>query len=188
MMWIVNPTLGFQKDTTSKKKGVADEERDLQTYPERFNAHILQAQSWLRMKRANTAVSTHIPDVLKCLTFEHPDHGDILYEIYQEDATLLHNFVTKRPYTLLLVDIPYGFALPSCLHDDNVAWGPAELTSMIQGFKIVSTAKLWRIVILHNCEQLSIVEKVLKNECNGGIQNCCWYVTLHISNFWFMCS
>ena len=174
MMWIIYPSFRSQKDTTSKKKIGVDEEQDLQTYPERFNAHILQAQSWLRMKKANTRVPSYIPDSLRCLTFEHPDHGDVFYEIFQEDATLLHNFVTKRSYTLLVVDVPYGFALPSCMHDDNSAWGIDELTSMVQAFKIVSTAKLWRIAIMHSCEQLAIVEIVLKSECNGGIQNCCW--------------
>jgi hypothetical protein len=128
------------------------------------------------MKEANNAVATatEVPDALKCLVFEHPFHGDVYYEIHQKDAKLLHEFVCKRPYTLALVDIPYGFNLPECLHEDSVPWGATDLSAMIQSFKIVTTARIWRIVVMHSCQQLGMVDAVLKQECNAGLQTCCW--------------
>jgi hypothetical protein len=165
----------LQKEPTGKKKK-GEEERDLQTYPERFNAHILQAQSWLKMKLANSSIpsSADVPDRLKCLTFEHPDHGDMFYEIFEKDALKLHEFVTKRPYSLLLADIPYGFNHATCLHEDSVAWDASQIESMLQSFKIVTTSRIWRVIILHSFQQAGEVYKALMKECKGGVQTCSW--------------
>lgn len=164
----------LQKDTTGKRKRPGGDEPELLTYPDRFNAHISQAQNWLRMKIANKAVSEAVPDALKCIAFEHPDHGDMFYEIHNKDALKIHDFVSKRAYTLAVADVPYGLALPSCLHEDTFPWMEEELKSLVQSFKIVTTAKLWRIVIMHGIDQVQAVNKVLKELCNGGIQNCSW--------------
>lgn len=144
------------------------------TYPDRFNAHIAQAQNWLRMKLANNALSDAIPDALRCIVFEHPDHGDVFYEIHNQDALKLHDFVAKRAYTLAIADIPYGMGLPSCLHEDTVPWLENEIKTLVQSFKIVTTARLWRIVIMHSIDQVHVVNKVLRELCNGGIQSCSW--------------
>ena len=167
----------LQKEpSTGRKKAKTDEEKDLQTYPERFNAHILQAQSWLKMKLANSSLpsSDEIPDQLKCLTFEHPDHGDTFYEIYEKDALKLHDFVTKRPYSLLLADIPYGFNHATCLHEDSVPWSAVHIQALLQSFKIVTTSRLWRVIIIHSVQQAGEVHQALAKECNGGVQSCSW--------------
>lgn len=82
--------------------------------------------------------------------------------------------VPSRAYTLALVDIPYGFALAGCLHEDIVGWGIQEITKMVQSFKVATNAKLWRIIIHHSIDQYDVVKTVLKAECNGGFQNCVW--------------
>jgi hypothetical protein len=128
------------------------------------------------MKTTNSAIPTtsDIPDALKCLVFEHPFHGDVFYELHQKDARSLHEFVCKRQYSLAIVDIPYGFNLFDCLHEDSVGWGVVDLTAMIQSLKVVTTSRIWRVVVMHSCQQLSMVESVLKDECNAGFQTCCW--------------
>lgn len=111
---------------------------------------------------------------LRCLRFEHPTHGDILYEVHSKDARVLHEYLPKRDYTLVVADIPYGFDLPGCLHDDSVAWGQPEIASMVRAFKVVTIAKLWRVIIIHSIEQYAAVKAVLEAECNGGIQSGAW--------------
>lgn len=170
----------LQKDTIGKRKRPEGEEHELATYPERFNAHIAQAQNWLRMKIANKAVVLDGADALRCIAFEHPEHGDVLYEIHNRDALKLHEFVPKRDYTLAIVDVPYGLNLASCLHEDTSPWMEAEIKSMIQSLKIVTTARVWRIIIMHSIGQVTAVSNVLKDLCSGGIQCCAWYVlSLH---------
>ena len=111
---------------------------------------------------------------LRCLRYEHPRFGDILYEIHGKDAKMLHEYCPKRDYTLVLADIPYGFNITGCLHDDSVAWGETELSLMVRAFKVVTTARLWRIIIVHSIDQYAAVKTVLEAECNGGTQNCIW--------------
>ena len=91
----------------------------MSTYPERFNAHIVQAQNWLQMKIANKAVVPRSASVPKGVSFEHLEHEDVFYEIHTQDVLKLHEFVPKREYTLAIVDVPYGFNLPSYLHEDT---------------------------------------------------------------------
>jgi hypothetical protein len=143
----------------------------LKSFPDKFNAHIAQTQNWLAMKSSSkqTQGSELCPNA-----FEHPEFGDVHYDILTHDVQILHEKLPARAYTLALADIPYGFAVSGCLHDDNVAWGVEEISKMVQSFKVASIAKLWRIIIHHSIDQYEAVKTVLKAECNGGFQNCMW--------------
>ena len=164
----------MQKDNSGKRKRPGGEESELSTYPECFNAHIVQAQNWLRMKIANKAVVPGSTGAAKGVCFEHPEYGDVSYDIHNKDVLKLHEFVPKRDYTLAMVDVPYGFNLPSCMHEDTTAWMEAEIRMLIQSLKIVSTARIWRIIIMHSVEQVTTVTNVLKEQCNAGYQSCVW--------------
>ena len=111
---------------------------------------------------------------MRCLRYEHVKFGDVLYEIHYKDARLLHDYILKRDYALVLADIPYRFCIPGCMHDDTVAWGQPEIAAMVRAFKVVTTARLWRIIIIHSLDQFAVVKAVLEQECNGGIQSCMW--------------
>ena len=166
----------MQKEKAPKKKKGEDgeEEREMLSYLDKFSAHICQAQQWLAMVNSNQQVSQEETVNLRCLRFEHPSYGDILYEIHAKDAKVLHEYMPKRDYSLMLADIPYGFDVPGCLHDDSVAWGQAEIASMMRAFKVVTTARLWRVIIIHSIDQYATVKAVLDAECNGGLQSCAW--------------
>lgn len=166
----------MQKDTSlgSTKKKKKSDELDLKSFPDKFNAHIAQAQNWLMMKTSNTQLNLTTNAKFPATVFEHPTFGDVGYEIHTQDVRKLHEVVHPRPYTLALIDIPYGFARSGCLHDDTVAWGVEELSNTIQSFKVVAIARLWRIIVLHSIDQYEAVKTVLQAECNVGIQNCIW--------------
>lgn len=131
----------------------------------------MQAQNWLAMKTSSRQTQE---GELHPNAFEHPEFGDVHYDIFTHDAQRLHEVVPCRAYTLALADIPYGFALPGCLHEDNIGWGLDEITKMVQSFKVATNAKLWRIIIHHSLDQYEAIKAVLKAECNGGSQNCVW--------------
>ncbi len=76
------------------------------------------------------------------VAFEHPIHGDVGYEIILGDVSQVHSLVQIRSYTLGLIDIPYGFDRPRCLHDDEKGWGKEEISKFLQSFKHCTTAKL----------------------------------------------
>ena len=163
-----------QKAPSKKKSGEDAEEDTMISYPNKFSAHICQAQAWLAMITSNQQVSQEDSVNLRCSRFEHPKFGDVLYDIYCQDARLLHDYIPKREYTLVLADIPYGFCIPGCMHDDTVAWGQSDIAAMVRAFKVVTTARPWRIILVHSIDQFAVVKSVLEQECNGGIQSCMW--------------
>jgi hypothetical protein len=166
----------LQKDKSKKKKTSTDgeEDRELSTYPEQFNAHIVHAQEWLRMKLGGIAVTPVDEANRDCFKFEHPLFGDILYKMYTADCKLLHEFLPRREYTLAIADIPYGFNVSGCRHDDSVAWGEADIRQLVKSFKVSTAAPSWRFVILHSDDQLPMVKSVLNQECSGGCHPCIW--------------
>ncbi|CAM6129466.1 unnamed protein product [Calypogeia fissa] len=165
---------GWKDVVSKKKKEDSDEPLDLKSFPEKFNAHIAQAQNWLSMKTSALRLGEIVPETISAVVFEHPVLGDIPFDIQQGDALKLHELVRPRPYTLVLADIPYEFSRSGCLHEDNVAWGVEEVTKLVQSFKVVTIAKLWRVIILHNIDQYDAVKIVLNAKCNGGLQSCVW--------------
>ncbi len=173
-------TVAFlQKDPTSKGKkkvtaGGEEEEVPLKSYPESFSAHVEQAREWLRMVTSSQRLS-QVEQVDKdCLIFEHPRFGDIKYQTFQRDVKELHEFAPRRPYTLFLADIPYGYDKPGCLHNDKVQWGEAEIGTMLRAAKVVTKANAFSVIIMHSTKQSSIVRKVLEEELNAGTQDCIW--------------
>ena len=168
--------ISLQKDKSGgkKKKAVGEEERELSSYPEKFNAHISHAQEWLRIKTSGSQVSPVDEANRDCLKFEHPLFGDILYKMYNRDCKLLHEFLPRREYTLAIADIPYGFNVPECRHDDTVAWRESEIRQVVKSFKASTVAQSWRFVILHSDDQMPAVKLVMNEECNGGCHTCIW--------------
>jgi hypothetical protein len=103
-----------------------------------------------------------------CLTFEHPKFRDIKYQTFQRDVKDLHEFMPRMPYTLFLADIPYCFDKRGCLHNNKVCWGEIEIATMLRATKVVTTAKIFSVIIIHTLMQLPVVRKVLEEECNVG--------------------
>jgi hypothetical protein len=77
-------------------------------------------------------------------------------------------------YTLVLADVPSGFDLNGCVHNDKVRWGETELSTMTQVVKVVTTARAWSIILIHNREELQAVKIVLEQECNTRKEECIW--------------
>lgn len=168
----------MQKDPTTKRKkkesAGEDEEVVLGSYPDIFTSHIDQAQQWYRMVMSSEKVSQVEEADRNCSIFEHPKFGDIMYQTFTKDVRELHDYMPRRPYTLILADIPYGFDMAGCLHNDKVCWGESELGTMIRAAKVVTNARAWRVIIIHSTPQIPVVKKVLEQECNSGIQECIW--------------
>jgi hypothetical protein len=166
----------LQKDKSGAKKKKTgpdgEEERDLSTYPENFNAHIAHAQDWLRMKSSGSEVSPVDEANRNCLKFEHPLFDDIMYKTYTKDCKLLHEFLPQREYTLEIADIPYGFNVTGCRHYHTVAWGEAEIRQLLKSFKVSTVAQFWRFVILHTDDQMPVMKSMMNEECNDGSHTC----------------
>ncbi|CAM6108143.1 unnamed protein product [Calypogeia fissa] len=85
------------------------------------------------------------------VVFEYPMFGDIAYDIQHGDSLKLHEIVRPRPYTLALADIPMGFLGMDV--SIKTMWLGVLKKLPNCAVKVVATAKLWRIIILHSIDQ-----------------------------------
>jgi hypothetical protein len=157
-----------------KKKTHGEEERELSSYPDKFNAHIFHAQDWLRMKTSRSQVSPMNEANRDCVKFEHPLFDDIVYKMYTRDCKLLHEFLPCREYTFAIAEILYGFNVPGCWHDNTMSWEESKIRQVVKSFKASIVAQSSRFVILHSDDQMPIVKLVMIEECNAGCHTCIW--------------
>ena len=102
------------------------------------------------------------------------EYGEYYWDVKKADCRYLDLIgIARRNYTLLIIDIPYGFDI-SVEHDDSVAWGDDDLRQVVQKFKRLTTAKFFRIIVMHSRQQWPFVEKVLTDELTGGCEFCIW--------------
>jgi hypothetical protein len=113
----------------------------LTAYHDGFIAHIGMAHEWLRMKNSGDKVSTKEKANHACSHFKHLKFGNILYQIFSKDVQKLVEYMPKRPYGLILADIPYGFNQTTCMHNDKKSSEEEELSHMMQAIKMVTTSK-----------------------------------------------
>lgn len=65
----------------------------------------------------------------------------ISYTLYCSDVRALDRFLEKRPYTLAIADIPYGFNAMG-LENDEEAFCEKDIIDMVNCFAKVTTSKL----------------------------------------------
>ena len=66
----------------------------------------------------------------------------------------------KKGYSLLIVDIPYGFRLAGSANDEE-PFKYIQLEKMIKEFARLTTTPLWRVVIFHSHDQSYSVSMAL---------------------------
>ena len=72
----------------------------------------------------------------------------------------------KRQYTLLIVDIPYGFRITGSMYDDEHFKYP-QIEKMLKDVAELTLAPLWQIVIFHNMGQYLSITTSLKSRCHA---------------------
>ncbi|CAM6107087.1 unnamed protein product [Calypogeia fissa] len=72
---------GWKDVASKKKKEDSDEPVDLKSFPDKFNAHIAQAQNWLSVKTSARRLGEEVVEPSSAVVFEHPMLGDIAYDI-----------------------------------------------------------------------------------------------------------
>ena len=144
--------------------------KDFVILPDAFKHFVSAAKVWYQMK--TTAAGVEPLPVNPCI--RHPIYMPREYNFHCGDATQLHAFVPTKEFTLLIVDIPYGLNEADCSYNDTVGWGKDELRKLILSFKVLTTAKLWRIIVMHGHLQAADVFEVLGEECPAGFEAHCW--------------
>ena len=76
------------------------------------------------------------------------------------------DILPKRHYTLLVVDIPYGFRITGSMYDD-VPFKYPQIEKMVKDFAESILATLWRIVIIDSMGQSLSVTTALKARCHA---------------------
>ena len=70
----------------------------------------------------------------------------------------MDNFVTQWPYTLAIVDSPYGFCALNSINVD-VKYGVSAYHRVIEAFCKVTTCDSWSLVFFHAHDQITVAQK-----------------------------
>ena len=79
----------------------------------------------------------------------------------------------KKGYSLLIVDIPYGFRLAGSANDEE-PFKYIQLEKMIKEFARLTTAPLWQVIIFHSHDQSYSLSKALLTTCHD-VEGLTWY-------------
>ena len=79
----------------------------------------------------------------------------------------------RKYYTLLIVDIPYGYRMAGSSYNDE-PFRFKQLEKMVKDFAEMMTTSLWRIVVFHSMDHGYSVAQAFKSRCHG-IENLAWY-------------
>ena len=88
------------------------------------------------------------------------------YSMFNGEVPNMLSILPKRHYTLLIVDIPYGFRITGSMYDD-VPFKYPQIEKMVKDFAELTLAPLWRIVNFHIMGQSLSVTTALKACCHA---------------------
>ena len=88
------------------------------------------------------------------------------YSMFNGEVPNMLSILPKRHYTLLIVDIPYGFRITGFMYDD-VPFKYPQIEKMVKDFAELTLAPLWRIVNFHIMGQSLSVTTALKACCHA---------------------
>jgi hypothetical protein len=72
------------------------------------------------------------------------------------DCEKLANIVPKKEYSLVIVDIPYGYNIQNIGYDTE-PYTYQAFSKVVMGFTEVTTSPFWRFIVLHSNTQQGLV-------------------------------
>ncbi|KAL3677895.1 hypothetical protein R1sor_020851 [Riccia sorocarpa] len=93
------------------------------------------------------------------------------WDVFHHDVPLHAECCPKQKYTLAIADVPYGFQLKDCSHNDSKPFLKNNVLDMLTQVGLVSSSSYWTLVIFHNLQQAPDVAEAFKNfgckSCSG---------------------
>ena len=89
----------------------------------------------------------------------------LYYSVFNREVGNMLDPLPKRHYTLLIIDIPYGFWITGSMYDD-LPYKYPQIEKMVKYFVELTLAPLYRIVIFHSIGQSLSVTMALKSRCD----------------------
>ena len=105
-------------------------------------------------------------EIVKSFLHTSNPYRQLHYSVFNEEVGNMISILPKRHYTLLIVDIPYGFRITGSMYD-NVPYKYPQIEKMVKDFVELTLAPLRRIMIFHSMGQLLSVTTALKSRCHA---------------------
>lgn len=151
---------------------VAEEELPSAEIPQNFKSFVQDAIDKHNRKSNIDSVAVR--------TFTHnwrDADGDVMdFTVNVGDVRVLQSVLEKKNYTLAVADVPYGFNAAGSEFDE-VPFLEQDVSEMVTSFAEVTTAPMWRFVIIHSLQQTTGVIAALNKTCNAGIECGIWQKT-----------
>ena len=137
----------YQKPCRGKKPG---EVKDIHDFPTSFLAHLERARKE-KDRRLIKAYESKEDGSFKKFSHKKDITRDFFYNVFCGDVVEMNRILPKKEYTLMIVDIPYGFRMAGSSYDDE-PFRFKQLENMVKDFVELMTACLWRIVVFHSMD------------------------------------
>jgi hypothetical protein len=148
---------------------VAEEEIPAANIPSSFKYFVQGAIDKYNRKANISSVDIQTSDHV----WTNADGDAFNYTVAVGDVRMLDEILKPQEYTLAVADIPYGFNAPGSEFDDT-PFEEQDILDMVNSFKKVTTASMWRFVIIHSLQQAHAVMQSLSKVCNAGIEAGIW--------------
>ena len=137
----------MQKPPRSKKVGDTNE-----GIPSSFITHLERAKYEKRMTKGKELEVPEDSETFKSFLHRTDPFCQLYYSVFNGEVANMLDILPKRHYTLLIIDIPYGFRITGSMYDD-VSYKYPHIEKMVKDFTELTLALLWRIVIFHSMGQ-----------------------------------
>ena len=134
--------------------------------PSAFITHLEWAKYEKRMAKGKKIEVPKDSDTVKSFLHKSDPLWQLYYSVYNSNVGNMLNILSRRHYTLLVVDVLYGFRISGSIYDD-VPYKYPQIERMVKDFAELTLAPLWRIAIFHSMDRPLSVMTALKSSCHA---------------------
>jgi hypothetical protein len=87
----------------------------------------------------------------------------IQYKVILGDCEQIANIVPKKEYSLVIVDIPYGYNIQNIGYDTK-PYTYQAFNKVVMRFTKVTTSPFWRFIVFHSDTQQGLVQSSFKGK------------------------
>ena len=135
--------------------------QNIATVPETFKTYIQKAK--LERETRQCLQNVELDD-----TFDHyiwNGLDTVQYKVILGYFEQLSNIVSKKEYSLVIVDIPHGYNIKNIGYDTELYTYQA-FNKVVMRFMELTTSLVWRILVFHSDTQQGLVQSNFKGKEN----------------------
>lgn len=145
----------------------------LNLLPPTFKEHIYKARDWMEVTKDQQQLvsSGSGQNFMEFRDTHWPAGKHCQVAITNNDVLCMATFVEPRRYTLFVLDLPRGLQLESRSNslEYDQRFEEEQFKRMVSQFCVITTAKIFRIVVFHSADDMGMVRNILQTVCKSYV-------------------